>query len=367
MTSIRYCKRCVMNDSSDKSITFDGNGNCNYCNTALNIMNSESYFDEDVGKKKLEEILNKIKFENKNKDFDCVMGLSGGLDSSYLAYLGYKWGLRILGLHIDDGFDSEISKKNIEKLCNKTNIELKIIKPDTNQYNALILAYMKAGVPNIAIPQDNILFATIYDTVVKMKLKYFLSGSNYASESILQKDYVYNAMDVVNIKDIANKFSLEKIDKLKFISSYKKYLNIILGKAITIRPLNYINYNLKKAFKELNDFCNFEYYGGKHQENILTSFAQLYWFPKKFGVDKRYSHYSSLIISKQLTRTNALIKLEKSIDDNISIKNYIEYLQNKLQISELEFQELINTKPKKHENYKIEILAPFLRRIFFQK
>ncbi len=367
MAIIKYCKRCVMNDSADKNISFDENGFCNYCNQALSQINTTVYFPNEVGAKKLDEMLNKIKEENKNKNFDCIMGISGGLDSSYLAYLGYKWGLRILAVHIDDGFDTEISKKNIEKLCNKANIELRTIKPDSQQYNALALAYMKAGVPNLAIPQDNILFAFLCNEVEKEKLKYFLSGGNFALECILQKDYLYNSMDIINIKNIAKKFSTEKIDKLKFYSTYKKYLNLKLKKVITLRPLNYIDYNRKKAFKELYDFCGFEYYGSKHLENILTAFLQLYWLPKKFNLDKRSSHLSSMIISNQITRNEALKELEKPIYDEKLMKSYIEYIKSKLNISEKDFQTLMNNQPHRHEDYKTEKMVPMLRKLIFKK
>ena len=169
------CKRCVMDNSSDANISFDQNGYCNYCTKALSEINTTTYFPGEKGKEKLESMLKKIKEENKDKPYDCVMGISGGLDSAYLAYLGYKWGLRILAVHIDDGFDTEISKENIRRLCEAAHIELRTIKPDAEQFNALTVAYMKAGVPNLAVPQDNVLFAFLYDTVKKEKLKYFLS------------------------------------------------------------------------------------------------------------------------------------------------------------------------------------------------
>ncbi len=188
---IKYCKRCVMNNASDRTITFDSNGYCNYCTDALSKSKSIYLKGTDEGKRKLHNLIDMIKNQNKNKKYDCVMGLSGGVDSSYLAYIGYKCGLRILAVHIDDGYDTEVSKKNIKKLCSKCEIELRMIKPDPIQYNALLLAYMKAGVPNLAIPQDNILVAFLYDTVRKEKLKYFLSGGNFALECILQKDHVF--------------------------------------------------------------------------------------------------------------------------------------------------------------------------------
>jgi N-acetyl sugar amidotransferase len=350
-----------MSNYSDETIYFDENGYCNYCTGAL--ANKEHvYFPNAEGKKKLDEMISKIKEDNKDKPYDCVMGLSGGLDSSYLAYLGYTWGLRILAVHIDDGYDTEISKANIKKLCEAAHIELITIKPNLEQYNDLILAYMKASVPNLAVPQDNILFAFLYELVTKEKIKYFLSGGNFALESVLQQAHVFNSMDTVNIKDIHKKFGTKKIDELKFISSYKKYLDIKLGKAITLRPLNYIDYNRERAFKELKDFCGFEYYGGKHLENILTAFIQLYWFPKKFRVDKRTSHLSSMIVSEQITREEGLEELSKPLYDECMMREYIDIIQKNLGISEEEFERMMNLPPREHTDYKTDRIADIIRK-----
>lgn len=359
----QICTRCVMDNASDELVRFDENGYCNYCTEALTHINTDVYFPNEEGQRRLEELLKKIKEENKDKNYDCVMGISGGLDSSYLAYLGYKWGLRILAVHIDDGYDTEISRSNIKKLCEAAHVELRTIKPDPVQFNALTKAYMKAGVPNLAIPQDNILFAFLYDEVKKEGLKYFLSGGNFALESVLQKDHVFNAMDTVNIKAINKAHGTEKIDKLKFISSYRKYLRIKRGTVVTLRPLDLIKYNREQAFKELKEFCGFEYYGGKHLENILTAFVQLYWFPKKFNVDKRSSHLSSMIVSGQMTREEALKELEKPLYDEQMMQEYIEFIKAKLNISDEEFERIMEAPTHEHTDYKSDKLSVALRKI----
>lgn len=363
MKAVRYCTRCVMNDASDKSITFDENGYCNYCTKALAEINTTTYFPNATGQLKLEEMLAKIKNENKDKKYDCIMGISGGLDSSYLAYLGFKWGLRILAVHIDDGYDTEISKKNIQRLCDKANIDLRTIAPDEVQFNDLTLAYMKAGVPNLAIPQDNILFAFLYDLVEKEGIKYFLSGGNFALECILQQDHVFNAMDTKNIFDIHKKFGVKPIDKLKFVSSYKKFLNTKFGKVVQLRPLNYIDYNRERAFKELYDFCGFEYYGAKHLENILTAFVQLYWFPRKFGVDKRSSHLSSMIVSGQMTREEAMNQLSKPMYDEAMMEEYKSFICKKIGISKEELESYVTAKGHEHEDYKTDKVSVIIRKM----
>lgn len=358
------CNRCIMDNSSDDTITFDENGYCNYCTKALTEINTTTYFPNENGKIKLEAMLETIRKDGKGKPFDCVMGLSGGLDSSYLAYLGHKWGnLRILGVHIDDGFDTEISKKNIQRLVEATGITFKTITPDAEQFNDLTKAYMKAGVPNIATPQDNILFAFLYDEVRKNGIKYFLSGGNFALECILQQGNTHSAFDVKNLKAIHKKFGTEPINKLKFISSYKKYWDSRVSGLKTFRPLNYIDYNRERAFKELYDFCGFEYYGRKHLENILTAFIQLYWMPKKFGVDKRTSHLSSMIVSGQMTREEALKELSEPLYDEKMMDEYIEIIKEKLSISDKEFQEIMSAPSHQHTDYKTDKLDPFLRKI----
>ena len=360
--SYQRCTRCVMDNASDDTIHFDENGHCSYCTTALSRINTTSYFPNEEGQRRLEKMLAMLKEEGKGKDYDCVMGISGGLDSSYLAYLGYKWGLRILAVHIDDGFDTEISKENIRRLCEAAKIDLRTIVPDQTQYDALTRAYMEAGVPDLTIPQDNILFAFLYDLISKSGTKYFLSGSNFALECILQKDNNYNAMDVVNIRDINRRFGTQKINKLKFVNSYQKYARLKLGKVITLTPLDYIDYNRQRAFRELKEFCGFEYYGRKHLENILTAFTQLYWLPKKFNFDKRTSHLSSMIVSGQMTRDQALEELEQPMCEEALMDEYLKVIKSRLKLNDEDFDRIMAAPTHQHAEYKTDKIAKILRR-----
>ena len=364
--SYQICTRCVMDNASDPTIRFDENGYCNYCTTELERKN-KVYFPNEEGKQKWDAILAKIKEDGKGKQYDCLMGISGGLDSSYLAYLGYKWGLRILAVHIDDGYDTEISKSNIKKLVEATHIELKTITPDAEQFNDLTAAYIRANVPDIAIPQDNVLFAEIYKYARKYKINYFLGGGNFALECILQQGNTYTAYDVVNIKDIHKKFGTKPINKLAFLTNYRKWWDIKMLHIQSLRPLNYIDYNRDRALKELRDFCGFEYYGSKHLENTLTKFIQMWWFYNRYGVDKRRSHLSSMIVSGQMTREDALKELEKPIYDDIEMKKDISEILKKLGISELEFEEILKQPPKQHTDYKIDKLTTIINKIRLRK
>lgn len=360
---MKVCSRCVMNDKSDITITFDKEGHCNYCTKALGEINTTTYFPGAEGQEKLESLIEQIKKDGEGRKYDCAMGISGGLDSSYLAYLGHKWGLRILAVHIDDGFDTEISKSNIEKLVKATGVDYKVIAPDAEQFYALSKAYMKAGVPNLAIPQDNILFAFLYDEIKKNNIKYFLSGGNFALECVLQKGNTHSSLDLVNIKAIQQRYDEKPINKLKFLTSYKKVMDSRLLGLKTVRPLNYIDYNRERAFQELKDFCGFEYYGRKHLENQLTAFIQLYWLPKKFGVDKRTSHLSSMIVSGQMTREEALKELEEPMYDEKMMDEYIAIIKEKLEISDEEFREIMDAPTHQHAEYKTDKLAAFIHGI----
>ncbi|MBQ8698876.1 MAG: N-acetyl sugar amidotransferase [Lachnospiraceae bacterium] len=353
MKEIVRCKRCVMDNGSDDTISFDANGYCNYCTEALSKF-GKVYFPNEEGNRRLGTMLAELKEHGKEKKYDCIMGLSGGLDSSYLAYLGYKWGLRILAVHIDDGYDTEISKSNLENLIQATHFDYKVITPDAEQFNALTLAYMKAGVPNLAIPQDNVLFAFLYKNMKKYSLKYFLSGGNFALECILQHGNTYKATDVINIKSIHKKYGTKPIDKLEFLSTLERKKDEYILGIKTLRPLNYIDYNRDRAFRELKRFCDFAYYGRKHLENILTAFVQCYWFPKKFGVDKRTSHLSSMIVSGQMTRAQAMRELDEPLYDEMLMSKYIRLIKINLHISDQQFDEIMSSPTHQHTDYQTE-------------
>lgn len=363
INNYQLCTQCVMDNASDTTITFNEIGKCNYCTTAYKGKKN-IYFPNEQGKKKLHNLLIELKNEGKNKKYDCIMGLSGGLDSSYLLYLGYKWGLRILTVHIDDGFDTEISKKNIEKLVQATKVDYIAKHPDPKQYNALVKSFILARVPNLATPQDNLIFAYMYQYAREYKIRHFLSGGNFSLESILQRGNTYRTFDVTNIKDIHKRFGSESIDKLELLSDYRRFVDQKILRIKTHRPLNYIDYQKDKALQELNDFCGFEYYGSKHLENTLTKFIQTYWFYHKFGVDKRRSHLSSMIISDQMTREKALEHLEKPIYDEFIMQKEKNEILQKLNITAQEFDEAMSKPAKQHENYKTDWFYPIFKKFF---
>lgn len=352
-TTYQQCTYCIMDNKSDTFIHFDEHGQCNYCRESLHAQNF-TYFPNNEGMNKLNSLLQTLKTNGKNKKYDCVMGISGGLDSSYLAYLGsIKWGLRILAVHIDDGFDTEVSKRNIERISQFPNLDLKIITPDSKQFHELTKAYMRANVPNLATPQDNVLFASIYRFMKENHLNTFLSGGNFALECILQKGNSHTAYDLTNLKDINNRFGKGKINKLDLMSDFKRDMDRYIIKINTFRPLNFINYNKNAAMQMLEEYCNFEYYGSKHLENELTKFIQQYWFYHKFNVDKRTSHLSSMIISGQMTREEALEIYSQPLYDEEEMQQTIDQILLKLDMSKEEFDQIMTQPGKQHHDYKI--------------
>lgn len=353
-----------MDNSSDDKITFDEHGYCNYCNTAFAVK-PYRYFPNQDGEIKLKKLLDIVKIDGKGKEYDCLMGISGGLDSAYLAYISaIKWGLRILAVHVDDGFDTDIAKKNVSDLVKKANIDLVTIVPNEEQFLDLTRAFFYAEVPDLAIPQDNVLLATIYKFAKSKKIKYFLSGSNFALESILQKGH--SAYDLTHIKAINKKFGTKGIDNLPFISWQQRIIINKLYHINTIKPLDYIDYNKKRAIQELYDFSGFTYYEAKHLENKLTKIIQLLWFKEKFGVDKRTSHLSSLIVSDQMTRDEALAEYEKPPYDKQKMEEDLTFVLNKLNIERSEFDRILKQPPKKHTDYKTSWFLPVIQNYYNQ-
>lgn len=359
----RICSRCVMDNDHDGNITFDKNGYCSYCNAAL-ANKDMVYFPGDQGKEKINALVKRLKQEGQGKEYDCMMGISGGLDSSYLAMLGHNWGLRILGIHVDDGFDEDIAKDNIRKLCDVCGIKLITICPDQAQYNDITRAFIRAEVRNIAIPQDNILFACLYDYAKKYHIKTFLSGGNFALESILKFNEPVNVYDMTHIRDIHRKFGTLPMDKLKFMSNYQRITDRYLCGIHSVRPLNYIDYNRKRALDELKAFCDFNYYEMKHCENKLTKVIQLYWLVEKFHDDKRHSHLSSMIVSGQMTRDEALAELDKPLYDRKRMDKDIDYVIERLGLSREEFDEIVARPGKMHEDYKTSGVYKWVKRHF---
>ena len=346
----QVCTRCVMDNIGDPLIRFNNDGTCNYCTDAFKA--KQTLGNNDQNKlDKLETLFSRIKEEGKDKKYDCMMGLSGGLDSSYAVYLAYKYGLRVLCVHIDDGFDPQVTTDNVNKICKAFNFDLIVEKPDKEEFADLTRAFIMAGVPEIAIPQDNVLFAVLFKYARENKIKYFLSGYNFALESINMLEI--DATDKVHILDIHKKFGRIPLKNIPIFSIFEKRFKYQLFNRIqTVTPLYYIDYNGEHALSELNQVCGYEYYGNKHWENRFTKFLLVYYLPKKFGIDKRKLYLSCKIVSDQVTREQALIQLKEPLYNEVEMEKELAFVLEQLGMTRAEFDKVMAEPPKKHSDYK---------------
>lgn len=339
-----------MDNLSDKNITFDKNGNCEYCNSALKEKTKYSKSDFD-------NIIKLLKDNGKNKDYDCVLGISGGVDSSYLAYLLTKNGVRVKGVHVDAGWNTPVSERNVKRLCEKCDIDLTIIKVDRQEMFELQKAYLKSGVINQDVPQDHVFFAELYDYMIKNHYKYFISGHNWSSESITPIRWGYDSYDSTNVKDIYYKYTGKKLKKYKTISFFKYRIMVpYVYKIKKLRPLNTIPYDPNEALDVLKKEIGYEEYGPKHCESVFTRLLQCYIQPQKYGFQKRQAHLSSMVVSGIMKRSEALKVLKEKPCSDQMIEEDIKYVIGKLNMTREEFDEIINDKNyHNHTDFKNEI------------
>ncbi len=346
--SYKVCTNCVM-DTSDPGIKFDENGICDHCHDFEEIVRPNWHTDER-GEKELGAIINKIKAEGKGKDYDCILGISGGVDSSYMLHLAInEFGLRPLVFHVDGGWNSELSVHNINALVDKLKVDLFTEVINWEEMRDFQLAFFKSGVPHIDIPQDHAFIATLYNFADKYKIKYILNGGNISTECVQYPlMYYYYGTDMLQINDIRKRFCTNKMETYPFSSIYrhKIYLRYIRGVKV-VKPLNYIPYKKEEAMQTLEKEYGWKTYPQKHFESRFTRFFEGYWLPERFGFDPRRVQYSSLILTGQMTRDEALEKLSKPAYDPETINDEFNYIATKLGITTEELQQYFNM-PKKY-------------------
>lgn len=345
------CRRCIMDTKADKSIQFDSEGICNHCQRYDQLVESR-VIKGDAGRKVLDELVERIKKTGKGNDYDCLVGVSGGVDSTYVAYLVKKIGLRPLAIHFDNGWNSELAVQNIEKTLKKLDIDLITYVIDWDEFKDLQLSFLRASVPDGEIPTDHAIFALLWREAVKHGIKYIISGMNFTTESISVPDWSYGHSDWRYIKNVHKKYGavrLKTYPHYNFI--YLFYVNFI-RRVRTVSILNYIDYNKEAVMRLLQDELGWVYYGGKHYESVYTRFYQGYILPTKFGVDKRYGHLSDLINAGQLSREQALLELAKPAYEEGMLKQDKAYVIKKLSLSGDQFNEIMNAPIKSFRDYK---------------
>lgn len=344
MTTYQVCSRCVM-DTSDLSISFDHNGVCNHCRRydefSATVLNSDRY-----SKEKLREIVNTIKRDGKGKEYDCVLGVSGGVDSSYLMYLAKQLALRPLVVHCDNGWNSELAISNIQKLIEHLEYDLVTYVIEWNEFRALQRAYMKASVIDVEVLTDHAMMATLYKCAEEFGVRYLLDGQNFATEFTMPEGWNYSKFDLVNIKAIVDAHSdmpIKSFPIYGLIGNTGQFTNVSL--------LNYIDYSKELAINTLSSKFGWQPYGYKHYESLFTKFYQGYILPVKFGIDKRRIHFSDLIRTDQMTRNQAVKELARPAYNTEELQADKEYVLKKLGFTEEEFDEIMKTPPVPHTAY----------------
>lgn len=346
----QICTRCIM-DTTDPEITFNDKGECMYC-TNFDEVVSKNWFPNEEGQKKIDETIKLIKEEGKGKEYDCIIGLSGGVDSSYLAYVASQYDLRILAVHVDGGWNSELAVKNIENIVKKCNIDLYTHVVDWEDMKDVQAAFFRAGVANQDVPQDHAFFAALYSYAIKNDIRWVLHGSNIATESILPKAWGYSAMDSKHLKSIHKKFGKSKLKNFPTVNffKYQFYFPFIKKMKVT-RMLNNMPYDKDEAIKILEKEVGFVYYGGKHHESRFTKFFQSYYLPEKFGFDKRRAHISSMVLAGHKTREEALEEMKIPSFNAEELDGDMEYIAKKLGFKTEEFKQIVDAPKHSYEEY----------------
>ncbi|MHA1713529.1 MAG: N-acetyl sugar amidotransferase [Candidatus Ranarchaeia archaeon] len=345
----KICKRCIM-DTTDPDIVFDENGICNHCRSLENTITKIPASSPDW-KTRLRDVVAQIKKTGENNKYDCVIGLSGGVDSSYVAYQVKKLGLRPLAVHLDNGWNSELAIKNIEKLVETLNIDLYTYVINWEEFRDIQLSFLKASVVDFELPTDHAILGILYKITNDRKIKYIISGGNVATEGIMPRAWNFSKVDAWNIKGIHKIFGKEDIESLPLLNPSKIIFYRFISRINNVRILNYMPYTRNRAVAILKrefDWCN---YGGKHFESIITKFYQVYILPKKFNIDKRKAHYSALICSGQISRDEALALLKREIYPREELDRDMEYFLKKLGLSKEEFTDIMKSPIKKHTDY----------------
>jgi len=348
-TGYRICSRCIM-DTADPDIEFNANGVCNHCREYEKRVSRRIFRGED-GERKLQKIARQIKEHGENREYDCVLGLSGGLDSSFTAYHAKRLGLRPLVVHFDNGWNSEVSIKNIENIVRKLNFDLYTYVIDWEEFKDLQMSFLKASVVDIEMLTDHAIVAAMFYLAKERQIKYILSGSNLATEGIMPESWNYMKWDIRNIRAIQKRFGEKRISEFPVFGLIQMLTVQYLYGFRSVPVLNYVDYNKERAKEILEREICWKDYGGKHQESVFTKFYQNYILPTKFNIDKRKAHLSTLICSGQITREEALEEIKKPLNNPKELEEEKEYVLKKLGLTEEEFQEIMSLPVKSHLAY----------------
>lgn len=357
MKHINYqiCSNCVM-DTTDKNIIFDENGVCDHCNNYKE--NIEKDWENAINNQRFEllkDIAKKIKEDGKGQEYDCLIGISGGPDSSFmLHFVVNELNLRPLVFHVDGGWNTKSAVHNIKNLVTKLNLDLKVNVVDWEEMRDFQLAYFKSGMSNLDTPQDQAFMATLYNYADKNNIRYILNGGNISTENVqVPLDWIYYTTDMRLLNDISSKFMENKFKKFELSSALNHKFKLRYLKGIKLlKPLDFIRYIKEDALQLLESEYGYERFKNKHWESHFTKFYEGYWLPKRFNIDTRRVTFSSMILTKQITRENALQILETPAIDEIEGKKLSSYICKKLRIDSHQLDSYMNMNLKSYRDYK---------------
>lgn len=362
----QQCSISVMDTIMDPNITFDEKGISSYYYEYL-LQEKAWVVKGKEGEQKLAKLIEAIKESGKGNKYDCITGVSGGVDSTYLVLRAKQLGLRPLIVHFDNGWNSELAVMNIENIIKRLGFDLYTLVVDWEEFKDIQMSYLKASVVDIEAITDHAIIGTLYRLAAENGIKYILSGSNVVTEATLPLHWIWNKSDHTNIKDIHKQYGKLPLKTFPFFSTRQKQYYVKAKGIEVVCPLNYMNYIKKDVKETIINELGWRDYGGKHYESVFTRFYQGYILPVKFGIDKRKGHFSNLIFSGQLTKEEAIEELKKPIYDPEQLLVDYEFVLKKFNLDRKEFEEMMKLPRREHTEFKVEksvwdtyqILKPF--------
>ncbi len=343
------CARCIM-DTSDPDIRFDEKGYCNHCTEGLATLRRvllPSPQREEV----LARLVERIRRDGRGKEYDCIIGLSGGVDSSTVAYRVKQLGLRPLAVHFDNGWDSEVAVDNIRNIVKRLGFDLYTCVVDWEEFRDLQKSFLMAGVPNAEIPTDHAIRALLYRVAHAQRLSYIISGGNLSTELILPRSWGHDNNDLYHLRAIHRRFGTRPLKTTPLMGAARYLRYILVHRIRWIMLLNYYDYDREEAKRLLAEELGWRDYGEKHWESVWTRFFQGYYLPRKFGFDKRLAHLSSMICSGKITRDEALARLKTLSYPEELLEQDRQFVMKKFGFSEAEFEALMTSPPRRHTDY----------------
>lgn len=370
-TEYKICSYCVM-DTSDMDIQFDTNGKCNHCTDFERTLQQPRY-DKQEQDVLLKGLIENVKNKGKNRKYDCLVGISGGVDSCYTAYLCHKWGLKPLLIHMDNGWNTDIAVKNVKKVTDKLGLDYVSHVLDWNEFKEIQLGFLKSSLVDLEMPTDIGIAASIYQAANKHNIPFIISGGNYSGEGILPLTWGYHVLkDEKLYRHIVKKYANTKIRKVPVVGlKGELYYKFVKG-IKTLYPLNLVNYDKDAAREFLKKEFDWQDYGGKHHESKITAFWQSYVMPTKYNMDYRRATYSSQIVSGQITREEALEKLKSLPYNEENIAQDKAFIAKKYGISVEDLEKYLALAPKTYKDFpndkaKIEWFYKTYMKIFSKR